>query len=232
MRLNPLLKRLDLPPKPDADSLSIVRAKIVFMRDISSVRQYFQRGGHGKINDVRAKGACTQGQRRHKPPVIIIKIVLSIGAGQTFSLQAVRKIDPALPIVSIRRPSSRLHKPITEHQQHGCNRQPSQNDAANSTRRRFSQNNFNAPSQQQSQSNNAPHRRKNGVDFNRRNPIQTYLRNGPRVDSALRHVSSPRRRFRGRPSAMQKLHSHIIAIPLQTQEPPRQNRLLRRWSIL
>ena len=202
------------------------------MRDISSVRQYFQRGGHGKINDVRAKGARAQGQRRHKPPVIIIKIVLSIGSGQTFSLQAVRKIDPALPIVSIQRPSSRLHKPITEHQQHGCNRQPSQNDAANSTRRRFSQNNFNAPSQQQSQSNNAAHRRKNGVDFNRRNSIQAYLRNGPRVDSALRHVSSPRQRFRGRPSAIQKLHSHIITVPLQTQEPPRQNRLPRRWSIL
>lgn len=156
MRLNPLLKRLDLPPKPDADSLFVVRSKIVFMRDISSVRQYFQRGGHGKINDVRAKGARAQSRRRHKPPVIIIKIVLSIGADQTFSLQAVRKIAPALPIVSIRRPSSRLHKPITEHQQHGCNRQPSQNDASNSTRRRFSQNNFNAPSQQQSQSNNAP----------------------------------------------------------------------------
>ncbi len=156
MRLNPLLKRLDLSSKPDADSLSIVRAKIVFAHDTSSCWLHFHCSGHGKIDNVRAESACTQGQRRHKPPVIIIKIVLSIGAGQTFSLQAVRKIDPALPIVSIRRPSSRLHKPITEHQQHGCNRQPSQNDASNSTRRRFSQNNFNAPSQQQSQSSNAP----------------------------------------------------------------------------
>ena len=156
MCLNPLLKRLDLSSKPDADSLSVIRSKIVFVRDISSSRQHLQRGEHGKNHNVRAESARAQSRRRHEPPVIAVNIMLSIGAGQTFSLQAVRKIDPALPIVSIRRPSSRLYKPITEHQQHGCNRQPSQNDASNSTRRRFSQNNFNAPSQQQSQSNNAP----------------------------------------------------------------------------
>ena len=154
MRLNPFLEGLDLPPKPDADSLSIIRSEIVFTRDTSSVRQYFQRSGHGKIDDVRAESARAQGQRRHKPPVVAVKIEFVIYASQVLFLQAGRKIDPALLIVSIRRPSSRLHKPIAEHQQ-------------------------------QSQGNDAAHRRKDNVDFNRRNHIQTYLRNWPRVNFAL-----------------------------------------------
>ena len=228
MRLNPLLKGFDLPPKTDADFLPIIRSKIVFMRDISSVRPYFHRGGHGKVDDVRAESARAQSRRRHEPPVVAVKISLSIRACQVFSLQAVWKIKPAFFIVSIRRSSPELHKPEAGYQQYDRNRPVFQHDASNFTRRYFSQNN----SRKHNEYRYAAHCRINDIDCSHRNPIQTYPRDGLRVDSALGHVSSPRQRFRGRPSAIHKLHSHIITVPPQTQEPPRQNRLPRRWSIL
>ena len=167
MRLHPLLKGFDPPPKPDADFLPVIRSEIISVRDISSVRLRFQRSGHGKVNDVRAKRARTQGQRRHKPPVIAIKISLSIRTGHAFSLQAVWKINPALLIVSIRRPSSELHKSEAAYQQYDRNRPVFQHDASHFTRWYFSQNN----SRTRNEYRYAAHRRKDNVDSNRRNPI-------------------------------------------------------------